>query len=69
VSAYPFVAGHHLERDHIDAAGAEVLGEMQGRLHATLCCLPAESLPLNSERSWDTAASIAMLRRVDDLIP
>ena len=68
VSAYPFVAGRTLQRGAIDVAGAELLGALQGQLHATLAAFPVEGMPESSELTWDTEASIALLSRVDDLI-
>jgi Ser/Thr protein kinase RdoA (MazF antagonist) len=49
--------------------GVELFGELHGQLHAVLRDYPLAGLPIGGTGStWDTAASIDMLGRVDDLI-
>jgi Ser/Thr protein kinase RdoA (MazF antagonist) len=52
-----------------DLSLVELFGETHGQLHAVLLDYPVDGLPAGGSGStWDTAASIDMLGRVDDLI-
>ena len=68
-SVYPWVEGVHLQRGAIDAAGATMLGELHGRLHATLRPFTDSRLRSDTNGSvWDAAQSLDDFGRVDDLI-
>lgn len=67
-AVFSWLEGATLQRGSIDPAGAQLLGEMHGQLHAVLAGYPSGRLERGSETRWDAAASLDDLTRVDDLI-
>ena len=69
VSLFPWIHGHALQRETVTPAESSVLGDMHGRLHATLARYPDVGLSRDgSGTNWNTQASIDALNRIDDLI-
>lgn len=69
VTIYRWLEGTHFRRGAINPAQAAVLGEMHGRLHATL--REFEDPRLSREMAgtaWDRDEALEMLGRIDDLI-
>lgn len=69
VAIYPWLEGSHYRRGAMTLDQAAVLGEMHGRLHATL--REFEDPRLSKEMAgadWDRAEALEMLGRIDDLI-
>ncbi len=69
LSVWPWIEGHTLARGGVRPAAAASLGDMHGRLDTALANFHDATLrPGRGGATWDTAASIAVLSRVDDLI-
>jgi Ser/Thr protein kinase RdoA (MazF antagonist) len=61
VAVFPWVEGRQLKRDQLTPAEAAVMGEMEGRLQATLA--EYDDPTLNQEWwSWETERSVSQLR-------
>lgn len=61
-SVSPWVKGSTYRRGQMSPAGAEHLGAVHGRTHRVLAAHPIRALPPNSELTWDTAASVEILK-------
>lgn len=69
VAVFPWVDGAPLPDGGVDPRAAGRLGAVLGRLHATLAMYDDPALRAGGSGStWDTAAAIDVLSRVDDLI-
>ena len=69
ISVYPWIEGETLRRGAIGPGAARTLGDLHGRLHATLRDYSHPKLPTSGTGTWwDREESIEVLGRVDDLI-
>ena len=62
---FPFIAGHLPVRGALAAGAVAALGDMHGRLHATLAAHP-QSAGATFTMQWSRASSIAALANVED---
>ncbi len=69
VAIFPWIEARTLTRGAIDAPNANLLGEMQGRIHVALAAFADPGLPHGKTgATWDTERSAQALSRIDDLI-
>ncbi len=68
VAVFPWVEGRTAVRGSLTVPEAATLGDIQGRVQVAFADYRDPALTPGSETVWDTAASIAALTRVDDVI-
>lgn len=67
-SAYTWVEGSTCMRGSITPEQAERLGAVHGRCLTALRGFPSAGLPRNSELSWSTTESLAVLRSIESVV-